>query len=499
MRLRTLLFYTSLFLMLGGVLATSAQELCEVLALEALNQVETNCAAGATEDACYGHASARATFNAEVDRGTFRRPSDFVDLLLLHTVRTTELNLEEDEWGLAYFQVQPESVNGQVKVLMAGDVVLENAVEDDSGTFAPMQAFNFTTGGETICQDAPNAILLQSPSESEVELTVNGTVIRMGSTVVLGTDVDEAGEDIMWLAVPEGFAIINPDTEEAVSVPQGNYTTAVLSDENGDTPNGDNVLNTQRVPVVDKVTGEPILGPNGEPFFRQIPVFEFTEPAEITEDGEGFAGWGVYAFINDVPDSLLNYPVEVPEVGEEAEQAAPPPPPQPVETPEPTPEPVVDSCLENWCLPGGKWEGTCDSDWHWQSGWYHAQLECGLISSIPDQFLTQAERDALTGGRPAPVATEEVSTIFSATITKCVTGGSGYDLTIFFTAVPADTAYFLIYPDPDSGLTNYVESVSNPLVTNVNTNYLPLSQIVAVDAGYNPLAETWVDQTATCP
>lgn len=53
-------------------------------------------------------------------------------------------------------------------------------------SFTPMQAFYFSTGiGQSICNEAPDALVIQGPQELQVNLEINGAEITIGSTVVL--------------------------------------------------------------------------------------------------------------------------------------------------------------------------------------------------------------------------------------------------------------------------------------------------------------------------
>lgn len=66
----------------------------------------------------------------------------------------------------------------------SGDTSSLSVITPDSQT--PMQAFYFTTGlGAPSCQDAPNALVIQGPENVKVNLNINGADIEIGSTVVL--------------------------------------------------------------------------------------------------------------------------------------------------------------------------------------------------------------------------------------------------------------------------------------------------------------------------
>lgn len=64
-------------------------------------------------------------------------------------------------------------------------------------TRTPMQAFVFRTGlGGPVCQEAPNSLVIQGPTNTQVALNVNGADIVVGSTVQL-TSVNGAPSDIL--------------------------------------------------------------------------------------------------------------------------------------------------------------------------------------------------------------------------------------------------------------------------------------------------------------
>ncbi len=77
-----------------------------------------------------------------------------------------------------------------------------------------MQAFYFTSGvGNIDCEEAPNALLVQSPQHIQVNLTVNEARITLGSTGLLETLPDgrmvlymlDGQAEVNGLIVPEGY------------------------------------------------------------------------------------------------------------------------------------------------------------------------------------------------------------------------------------------------------------------------------------------------------
>jgi hypothetical protein len=389
-----------------------AQELCEVLAREVWEEVTNNCDDTDTENACYGNDSLIATFIEDTDSTVFKRPGDLIELVKLHTAHTLPFDETEEEWGIGHFQIQSRLFGGSsdepVVILMAGDVVVENAAEPGSD-LNPMQAFNFQTGGTSSCREAPNTVFIQSPKDVKVDLVINSTPIRLGSTIVIGTDQDEQGRDFMWFAVIEGTLTLYPDTPNARVLRAGQYTTTLLSNQQGQDLEGQAVLEGGLVPVLDRATGSPVVGVNNLPFYRQVPVTPFAEAKPLTFDGEGFTGWDAYTFINLIPQALINYPVSIPDASTQPQSASSSSLISPTASPTGNP-------AENWCYTGGLWAGKCNhSDpainaWYWNAGWYYAAFAAGKISSIPPEYRNE----------PTPISTTASSTPVSATSTATV-------------------------------------------------------------------------------
>lgn len=135
-------------------------------------------------------------------------------------------------------------------------------VEGDWQT--PMQAFYFRTGtGQPECTDfAPAALIIQGPERVDVNLTMNGAEVTVGSTIVL----TQPDADTLKCTVIDG----------AVHFPSG------------------------------------LTVPTG-----------FAVEATLNEAGEVVSNWGGFhamtdrelnelSFLNGLPDDLFNYPVELP-------------------------------------------------------------------------------------------------------------------------------------------------------------------------------------------
>jgi len=65
-----------------------------------------------------------------------------------------------------------------------------------SEILSPMQAFYFTTGaGNPTCKTAPDALVIQSPERLSVNMTINGATVKIGSTIVLTTQLGSDNTD----------------------------------------------------------------------------------------------------------------------------------------------------------------------------------------------------------------------------------------------------------------------------------------------------------------
>lgn len=483
-----LIKYCFLIIMLfSSIVAGTAQELCEELSREIFEETDDNCAESDNESACYGFDTISATFFEDVG-DNFSDPGELVEMLQLHTLRSSPFDEEEEEWGIGYFRISIEGSEDPLIIMAAGDVIVENDVQaaQDAGVSA-MQAFNFTTGGASTCNEAPNAVFIQSPDNVEVDLVINSTPLRIGSTVVLGTVNQNIGNnqpqnDTMWIAVVEGEAVLNPDSEEEVTVPQGSASTVPLSDEEGNNPDGENQLNTVRVPVLDPLTGEPILGPDGEPFYRQIPIEEFSDPQEITENGEGVFGWNNYGFIENMPPALLNYEVDVPDANDDEDLppvvSNPPPPVGDTSTSSASDSAVTECGTLNWCNAGEPWgDGRCNdpetSDWFWSSGWYQAQLECGAIETIPATFQ---------GADQATAEELATSASFTATVLGCTPGSSAL-FSIKVENVPLNATYLFLQHQYGYGADPVTPPGPSDHIFWVNSANLPLTNIMEARSG----------------
>jgi hypothetical protein len=323
------------------------QEVCPPLVEQALTEVGDNCSDISKNAACYGFNRVEATFSQSVAEEFFSQPADIAEIASLDSINTVPLDTETNVWGVAVMSVQanvPNSLPGQsVRFILLGDVSVENAVpadqalqaaelvnvvtlvssnirtrpsrnsnvvtsvpagtelpadglsadgawlrvvanESDLGwisrelidaaaeldglptisedSLSPMQAFYFRTGiGQAACNEAPAALVVQGPDRVTVNITANGVDIEIGSTLLLRSLEDDKIQ----------LMTINGQVKTGnLTIPEGFTATAQLGEDG-----------------------------NAGPFGGLRPLTQ-TETDDLK-------------WIENIPDTVLNYPIEMPD------------------------------------------------------------------------------------------------------------------------------------------------------------------------------------------
>lgn len=367
-------FFSSALMMLLSVAVIVAQADCTALMEDAFSALDANCNSAGRNEACYGFNRVEASFLSQIDASTFSQPRDIAAVADIATIRTAPLSSANGTWGIALMNIQanlPDTLPGQsVTFILMGDVEIENAVapedafDPDDGievvittpgganvrsgpglTFnviggavvnsnlvadglsednewirviysdrpawisrvtvaenpaidalpvltadlnTPMQAFYLRTGiGQPECAEAPDDLLLvQGPENIEIEITVNGADISLGSSGALRI-IEIDGIQYLEIIVFDGQFTTGGQTIHA-----GQRSIMCLSDANN--PGLDGEANNR---IVECPASVP----------ETIPPGEFGE---------------TWCVMEDVPDNILNYGLEVLCPGE-----TPPPPP----------------------------------------------------------------------------------------------------------------------------------------------------------------------------
>ncbi|MBN1967604.1 MAG: hypothetical protein JW910_23310 [Anaerolineae bacterium] len=356
----------------GTVYAQGGQDQCLQLIRQMLTDLGTNCANTESNTACYGFERVTAAFMEPVEEDFFTEPGDRAELTSLVTLTMSDIDVRESIWGVSALHVQGNIHNAlpdQAVFLAIGDIELENAVdpetallpvepvsipttveaglyagpdagtelwdtvpvgtvlqvdgispdglwlrtfyfnEDDEryylawvsstaldqtvdvsslptigpDTQTPMQTFFLRSGfgGGRCPQALPPLLLVQGPENTDVDITVNGAHIRIGGTVML--EILRPGRT-MRLFTLYGLATINPGMEDELQVPPGASVTVCLSDPD-DYGGLDGVDNDQIVSC------------------------DWSGRRRVNQ-----GDLNALALIEDLPDNILNYPLEIPTI-----------------------------------------------------------------------------------------------------------------------------------------------------------------------------------------
>jgi len=300
--MRRLIVMGMLLLTTGlSIMSLSAQDLCESIVQSALALAESNCAGVTGNTACYANNDITPTFYQSVSAPPFWTPGTIVDVSALHVIESTPIDALTNAWGIGYLQtINSELVLPQgsaIRVITMGDVILENA-SDPAGTGAFLNNLYFNVGGDSDCREAMNIVLLQTPDNTTVTMTINGVEMRISSTIAMGQTTGTV-DNPMFVTVLDGQAVLYPETEQEIVVNAGEVSIAVLSPDND--PNSTPMLNAE--------TGLPITDSNGLPVLRHTPITVFTDPLPLTNDRESIWNLNYYETLSRIPEALLNYPV----------------------------------------------------------------------------------------------------------------------------------------------------------------------------------------------
>lgn len=296
MKLRLIFVFVGLLI---TAVPINAQRLCEALVEKALDKAEESCAGLEDDKACYGYDALTPTFYEDVEDNTLTFEGSSVDLSPLHIVQGTGLDAEEDEWGIGFIQIAADSsvneAGGQFRILLLGDVTVENIVTPDDDDLDAFDVIHMSAGDESECQEAVNDMLIQSPQGVTGQIIVNEVPIEFGSTVVLGWGVDE-GNEVMYVTVLDGEAYIDRGTPQEQIIGMREASAVVASEEE---------------PVVDPQTGYAVLDKNGNPMMRRYVEPQFYNTQSLSADEDGFWNLEYYRSFENIPEGLLYYPIDL--------------------------------------------------------------------------------------------------------------------------------------------------------------------------------------------
>lgn len=151
---------------------------CQELIDQAMRIAESHCDHVGTNQVCYGN----ITIHAELLPNTtqrFSQTGDIIDVQWLRNLKTAQLDLENEEWGIAIFNIVanlPRSLPGEsVKMVVFGNTTLGNQGSQD------IQSFFFSNElGQIVCDEIPfDGILITMPDGTGIHLVINGTDLTL--------------------------------------------------------------------------------------------------------------------------------------------------------------------------------------------------------------------------------------------------------------------------------------------------------------------------------
>ena len=113
--------------------------------------------------------------------------------------------------------------------LVNSDAALDDLPTITSELRSPMQSFYLRSGiGTPECNEATDGLLVQTPKNIDIELTVNGANIQVGSTIVIQTPTD----DTIQITVIDGKVVILDENHEPTGtvIYTGQSSKACLGD-----------------------------------------------------------------------------------------------------------------------------------------------------------------------------------------------------------------------------------------------------------------------------
>ncbi|MBZ0279065.1 MAG: hypothetical protein K8I60_23165 [Anaerolineae bacterium] len=219
-----ILLFTMILWVAPALILAQGME-CPAIVETALRAADKLCAATGRNQACYGHLALTAEAQPAAADFHFEAEGDIVDVVDLQSLTLSAMDEMTGAWGVALLRLQaniPDTMPGEnITFLLFGDVEVTNAVEEGNTGLNPMQAFYLRTGiGDSQCAEAPDSgLIVQTPEGvGEIQLTVNGVQVEMGSTVLFQT---AAAENEMQITTLEGHAVVQSPDGRQGEVPAG--------------------------------------------------------------------------------------------------------------------------------------------------------------------------------------------------------------------------------------------------------------------------------------
>ena len=211
------------------IAAPDQNTVCSAQVRAALDRVSNACRDLGRNEACYGNREiiAEPRANVPLDRLTFSSAGDIADLSAFQRISTSPYDQTNDQWGIALLRAQvnlPDTLPGQnVTFLLFGDTTLSADSPAMSAVSVRIRV------GAVLCDGIPeSALIVQSPADTIIEITINGAEVRLGSTARI--TAHQGG--IMTISLLEGSAEIRAFDTTQELLP-GTETEMALGGDDG--------------------------------------------------------------------------------------------------------------------------------------------------------------------------------------------------------------------------------------------------------------------------
>ena len=220
------------FLFSSNLTATALAErnvACQALIDRTIQASESFCSDTTTNTACYGNNTIRAELAPNASR-RFSERGDRIAVDELRRLTASPLNLDNNEWGIAVFNVianLPRSLPGEtVTMVVFGNATLDNQGGDGAG----LESFYFSSElGQIVCEKIPfDGLMVTSPDGSGVRFAINGSEL----TLMGNANIKAVRNGEMEVSVYKGSARIVANGEEQY-FGAGQQVSIQLGGENG--------------------------------------------------------------------------------------------------------------------------------------------------------------------------------------------------------------------------------------------------------------------------
>ena len=202
---------------------------CQALIDRTIQASDSFCGDTTSNTACYGN----NTLKAELAPNAARRFSERGDVIAVNELRrlsASPLNLDNNEWGIAVFNVianLPRSLPGEtVTMVVFGNATLDNQSGENGG----LESFYFSSElGKIVCEKIPfDGLMITSPDGGGIRFSVNGAEL----TLMGNASIKAVRNGEMEVSVYRGSARIVSNGEEQY-FGAGQSSSVQLGGENG--------------------------------------------------------------------------------------------------------------------------------------------------------------------------------------------------------------------------------------------------------------------------